>query len=76
MSKTDGPPKLAGCDFYAPAMRTQPADRTLEVTFTDANPDLIRLVLSTPIVWLWRPRMKRRAARRIAGYTRTGQRRR
>lgn len=45
-------------------------------TFDEVNTDVIAWMLGWPANWVRRPRMKRRAARRIAGYTRTGQRRR
>ncbi|WP_411815685.1 hypothetical protein [Gordonia sp. SND2] len=123
----DGPPKLAGRDFYTPAMRIQrlpipvadevlppgpgwadagtisgdnphtpeytdtanfgtipdspwilsgPFTVRIEVKFIYINHDVVTwLVGRTPWNWVGRPKMKRRAARRIAGYTRTGRRR-
>ncbi|WP_234353801.1 DNA polymerase beta superfamily protein [Gordonia iterans] len=49
----------------------------VEVTFTDVNPNLARLLFGpdAPRVPLFWPRMKYRARRRHRGYTRTGRRR-
>lgn len=48
---------------------------SVEFTITDVNRDLVSAIFHIPLVWLLRPKMKRRAARRIAGFTRTGRRR-
>lgn len=46
-----------------------------EFTLTDVSVDFAAMLFGVPAIWFRRPRMKRRAARRIAGYTRTGRRR-
>lgn len=78
---------IAGQPVFAPDLDAEPVEWHLptstsgglcvEWTITDSNlaVDLAALLFGWPVVWLRRPRMKRRAARRIAGYTRTGRRR-
>lgn len=69
-------PDWLGTDPDAPWILPS-SDRSIsaEFTLTDVPVDFAAWMMGWPVVWVRRPRMKRRAARRVAGYTRTGRRR-